>query len=221
MKPANALLASGLLLAICVVTLFAVHRRTRRDLAVQATASHIHWAYKAGAGALSGIALAPDGTIHFAAADGVYALSRDGQLLWKTPLPSGPVVAAPSIGPDGTLYAASQSGRLFAVSFSGNPMWESVTTQHRLLTPPALGEGQALYVTDDYSDLFAFAPGLDTNLRWKLMTYGPAAEEDGVLLGNNPYGDGWWRTSPIIDPDGMIYLAHQDWLYQISPGGEI
>jgi outer membrane protein assembly factor BamB len=220
MKPAKILLLSGVLVAVCLASIVAVRFRSQHGGPGEARDSRIKWAYNAGPGALSGIALAPSGTIHFAGADGLYALSPEGQLVWKTPLPSGPVVAAPTISPDGTQYFASQSGKLFALDASGKLIWESASTQHRLSTPPTFSEG-ALYVTDDYSDLFAFAPGLDANLRWKLTTYDAAADKDGVLLGYNPSGNGWQYTSPVISPNGIVYLAHQSWLYQISPEGDI
>jgi outer membrane protein assembly factor BamB len=220
-KPVKIALLSGLALALCVTSIFVLERHAKPASTEDASGPHVLWSYSAGSTALSGIALAPNGTIHFAAADGVYALSPDAKLLWKAPLPSGPVVAAPALSSGGTLYAASQSGKLFALDASGKMIWESAATQHKFLTPPSIGEGEALYVTDDYSDIFAFAPTLDSNVHWKLITFSNVPEKDGVLLGYNPGGDGWWFTSPVIGADGAIYLAHQSWLYQISAGGEV
>jgi len=137
MKPTEVLLLSGLLLALCLTSLFALWRRANRMQSEVDGAPRIRWTYTPGSSPLSGIALAPNGTIHFAAADGIYALSPEGRLLWKSPLPSGPVVAAPTLAPSGTLYAASQSGMLFALDASGNLIWQSVSTQHKFLTPPA------------------------------------------------------------------------------------
>jgi len=142
-------------------------------------------------------------------------------LLWKAPLPFGPVVAAPALAPSGTLYAASQSGKLFALDTSGNLIWQSVSSQHKFFTPPALGDGDALYVTDDFSDLFAFAPSLGANINWKHATYSAAGASDDILLGYNQHGEGWSRTSPVIGADGIVYLAHQSWLYQLNPRGEV
>ena len=221
MKPAKVLILSGLLLALCLSSLFALWRRANRIHSEEAAAPHIRWSYTPGSSPLSGIALASNGTVHFAAADGIYALSPEGQLLWKAPLPFGTVVAAPTLAPSGTLYAASQSGKLFALDTSGNLIWQSVSSQHKFLTPPALGDGDALYVTDDFSDLFAFAPSLGANVNWKHATYSAAGASDDILLGYNQYGEGSSRTSPVIGADGMIYLAHQSWLYQLNPRGEV
>src|SRR6266576_1463266 len=220
MKHAKVLLLSGLLLALCLSSFFAVWRRANRIHSAEAAAPHIRWSYTPGPSPLSGIALSPNGAIHFAALDGIYALSPEGQLLWKVPLPFGPVVAAPALAPSGTLYAASQSGKLFALDTSGNLIWQSVSSQHKFFTPPALGDGDALYVTDDFSDLFAFAPSLGANINWKHATYSAAGASDDILLGYNQYGEGWSRTSPVIGADDLIYLAHQSWLYQLNPRGE-
>jgi outer membrane protein assembly factor BamB len=222
MKPAKVLLLAVLLLVICLVSLFALRRPAPQTKTEEAGVPRIRWSYTPGSSPLSGIALAPNGAIHFAAADGLYALSPEGQLLWKAPLPSGPVIAAPTLAPNGTLYAASESGSLFALDSSGTLIWQSVRTQHKFFTPPALGAGDALYVTDDYTDLFVFAPSMGANLIWKQMTYSPTGPQDDILLGNNSsYGGGRWRSSPVIGADDMIYLAHQEWLYRLNLHGDV
>jgi outer membrane protein assembly factor BamB len=221
-KPRNILLLAAILVAIGIASIFAAHRRAQRASTARTTAPHINWFYNAGPGALSGIALALDGTIHFAAADGIYALSPAGQLLWKAPLPFGPVVAAPTLSPDGTLYLASQSGKLFALDRSGSLIWESVDTKHKLVTPPALGDGPTLYATDDHSNVFAFAPSVQANYQWDLVTFDNSAKKDGLLLGsNNPYDPRLLYSTPAIGRDDMLYLVHESWLYQISPNAQI
>jgi len=221
MKLTKFLFCYGFAVAFCPAIFFALGCRGNKNHSEEPGVPHILWSYTTGPNPLSGIALAPNGTVHFAATDGIYALSPNGKLLWKAPLTSGPVIAAPTLAPNGTLYAASQSGKLFALDTSGNLIWQSVSSQHKFFTPPALGDGDALYVTDDFSDLFAFAPSLGANINWKHATYSAAGASDDILLGYNQYGEGWSRTSPVIGADGMIYLAHQSWLYQLNPRGEV
>jgi outer membrane protein assembly factor BamB len=216
------LLLSGLALALCLASLYALKRRAQSTNTEEAGGPHIRWSYTPGSSPLSGVALAPNCTVHFAADDGIYALSPGGQLLWKAPLPSGPVIAAPALAPNGTLYAASQSGKLFALDTAGNLIWQSAAAQHKFFTPPALGTGDALYVTDDYTDLFAFSPSQGSDLIWKQTTYSPTGSRDDILLGNNTsYGAGGWRSSPVIGSDDMIYLAHQQWLYRLNLHGDV
>jgi outer membrane protein assembly factor BamB len=225
MKATKVFLLSGVLLIICVAIFFACRRRSDQSASGEAAGPRVLWSYTAGPDPLSGIALAPNGTVHFAATDGIYALSSEGKLLWKAPLPSGPVIAAPTLAPNGTLYAASQSGKLFALDTSGSLTWQSFTTQHKLFTPVALGTGDALYVADDYTDLFAFAPSIGSSLLWKQMTFSPTGSRDDILLGNNTLsygsGSGDWRSSPVIGADGIIYLAHQQWLYRLNLQGDV
>src|SRR2546421_9097826 len=103
---------------------------------------------------------------------------------------------------------------LFALDASGTLIWQSVSTQHKFPTPPALEDDDALYVADDYTDLFAFAPRLGPNLNWKQMSYSPTGSKEDILLGRNPYGDGWWRSSPVIGGGGGIYLSPPE---RVSP----
>jgi len=222
MKLTKFLFRYGFALLFYAAIFFTQGCRGNKNHSEEPGVPHILWSYTPSPNPLSGIALAPNGTVHFAATDGIYALSPNGKLLWKAPLTSGPVIAAPTLAPNGTLYAASQSGKLFALDGSGDLIWESVSAQHKFFTPPALGAGDALYVTDDYANLFAFAPSMGPNLIWKQLTYSPAGSRDDILLGsNNTNGGGWWRSSPVIGADDMIYLAHQQWLYRLNLHGDV
>ncbi len=224
MKSAKVFLLYGALLVICLGRLSAC-RRSDQPSSDGSAGPRILWSYNSGSDLVSGIALSPNGTVHFAADNGIYALSPQGKLLWKAPLPFGPVIAAPTISRTGTLYAASQSGKLFALDASGNLTWQSSATKHKFFTPPALGTGDALYVTDDFTDIFAFAPSIGPDPTWKQMTFSPTGSRDDLLLGTNTgpygYGPGEWRSSPVIAADDTIYLAHQQWLYRLNLHGDV
>jgi outer membrane protein assembly factor BamB len=224
MKSTRVLLISTALFAICLASFFAC-RRPNQSSSDDPAGPRILWSYAPGSDTLSGIALAPNGTVHFAATDGIYALSPQGKLLWKAPLPAGPVIAAPTLSPTGTLYAASQSGKLFALDSSGNLTWQSDATQHKFFTSPAIGNGDALYAADDHTDLFAFSPSVGPTLTWKQMTFSPNGSRDDILLGNNASSDGsgagGFRSSPAVGGDDMLYLAHQQWLYRLNVRGEV
>jgi outer membrane protein assembly factor BamB len=222
MKHAKLLLHLVMLLLLGPAVLFSLGCKAKQNLSDESGSPRIRWAYTPGPDALSGIALAPGGNVHFAAADAIYALSPEGQLLWKSSLPSGPVIAAPAIAPSGTLYAASKSGTVFALDASGSLIWQSTKVPHNFFTPPALGDGDAVFLTDDYANIFAFSPGQSRDLLWKQMTYSATGSTDDILLGsNNPYGDGTWRSSPVIGADDMLYLAHQQWLYRLNLHGDV
>jgi len=216
MKPTEVLVLSSLLLALCLTSLFALWRRANRIQSAVAGAPRIRWTYTPGSSPLSGIALAPNGTIHFAAADGIYALSPEGRLLWKSPLPSGPVVAAPTLAPSGRLYAACQSGMLFALDASGNLIWQSVSTQpwrtmtrstsptttpiclrlHRGWAPTSIGN------IEGHNPVWLFAIGRDGKQRWMVRP-------SNVL-----------RGSPVVDDTGVIYFCDSDFVKAILPDSQ-
>ena len=224
MKSTKLFLFSAALLVFCLAGLFAC-RRSGQASSEGASGPRILWSYNSGSDLLSGIALSPNGTVHFASDKGIFALSLEGKLLWKAPLPSGSVIAAPTLSSTGTLYAASQSGKLFALDSSGNLTWQSAATSHKFFTPPALGTADTLYVTDDFTDIFAFAPSIGPDLTWKQMTFSPTGPREDILLGTNTgpygYGAGEWRSSPVIAADDTIYLAHQQWLYRLNSHGDV
>lgn len=180
------------------------------------------WTFSAGANPLSGVALSPSGNLHFAADDGIYTLSPSGKLLWKSPLPTGLVYAAPAISSDGTLFAASKSGHLFALDSSGKLTWQSSATSSRFFTSPSLGNTGTVYAADEFSNIFSFTPAQGAGIAWQQSTFTPGTPSDQVLLGNNRvYNEAVWRTSPAIGPDETIFLAHQQFLYFLNSHGDV
>jgi outer membrane protein assembly factor BamB len=217
----KAILVSCVSLALCLAIFLAVRRARTKSADEDPNSPHILWSYNASPDAISGIALSTSGTIHFAARDGVYALSPEGKLLWKVASPVGLVVAAPALSPNGTLYAASESGKLFALDSSGHVTWQSAGIEHKFFTPPALGNDNAIYVADDYTDLFSFAPTMGVDPIWRQRTYSPTGPREDVLLGSDAPGYTWFRSSPVIDASDMIFLPHQQWLYRLNLNGDV
>ena len=208
----------GLLALLCGAVLFSAGCHSSNSTGDP----HILWTFSAGPNPLSGIALSPNGNLHFAADDGIYALSPSGKLLWKSPLPTGPVYSAPAISPEGTLFAASKSGHLFALDSSGNLTWQSSATGSRFFTSPSLGNTGAVYAADEFSNIFSFTPTQSTGIAWQQSTFTPGTPSDQVLLGNNRvYNEAVWRTSPAIGPDETIFLAHQQFLYLLNSHGDV
>lgn len=75
--------------------------------------------YEAGDILIAPPALSDSGTLYFLPDDGVvYALARSGRLAWTAEIAGGSkevyYTSAPTIGPDGTVFAASWDGGLFA-----------------------------------------------------------------------------------------------------------
>jgi outer membrane protein assembly factor BamB len=66
---------------------------------------------------------------------------------------SGPVSAALALGDDGTVYAASEDGFLYAVDASGNLRWKF--NAGPMQVAPVLGADDAIYVTNEAQFIFA------------------------------------------------------------------
>lgn len=69
---------------------------------------------------------------------------------------SGPITAALALGADGTLYAASEDGYVYAVAPSGNLQWKF--NAGRITTAPAIGSDGTIYVTNDEQRILAINP---------------------------------------------------------------
>lgn len=113
-------------------------------------------------------------------------------------------VCDPVIGPDGTVYAeiCTYSNTLFAFDpASGIPKWKVVLDS--ISDQGAYNKGSLavacdgeIYVADAHGTLFSFSPNGTTNWTYNTGEYLP--------------------TSPLIGPDGTIYLVSNDNLYAFT-----
>jgi ABC-type dipeptide/oligopeptide/nickel transport system permease subunit/outer membrane protein assembly factor BamB len=116
----------------------------------------------------------------------------------------GPAVAA-----DGTVYVASNAGKLYALTPDGAKVWEADLPAPSV-GAPALGASGDIYVTDQRGGLSAVRP--DGNLRWTVA---------GPLVGAGA-GDGLAALSgPIADADETIYYATSTSLLAVTPDGDV
>jgi outer membrane protein assembly factor BamB len=74
----------------------------------------LKWKFRTGGKVHSTPAIAKNGTIFFGSDDGyLYAVGSDGKAKWR--YKTGGAVYSPTIGPDGTVYALSADGMLYAI----------------------------------------------------------------------------------------------------------
>src|SRR5207249_4139465 len=99
-------------------------------------------------------AVATDGTIYLGfstpgvapdAHGTLYALNPRGEALWTVDLGGGRQSSSPTLGPDGTVYMTSGTGKLFAISPAGKTLW-TAQTGLILKASPALGLDGTVYV---------------------------------------------------------------------------
>ena len=184
-------------------------------------------------------ALAADGTVYAGFSTGgatpeakgtFYALrapasGQDPQVVWTVDLGGGRQTSSPTLGPDGTIYAVSGNGKLFAVTPSGAVRW-SAQTGPSLKAAPALGSDGTVYLSSMDGKLYAVAPpsggGDAGTVRWT-FDFGehlgptPLVTAPVPPPGANAIGSG---ASPTIGQDGTIYLgASNSNFYAIAPDG--
>ncbi len=107
------------------------------------------------------------------------------QQKWKFSA-SGPISAALALGDDGTVFAASEDGFVYAVDSTGKLKWKFSAGRVRIA--PVLGADDTVYVTNE--DQLIFAINHDGTQRWS--------------NGGGPYADkGMGTIAPAIDQNHL------------------
>jgi outer membrane protein assembly factor BamB len=152
----------------------------------------------------------------------------DPQVVWSVDFGFGRPTSSPTVAADGTIYAVSGAGKLFAIAPDGTVKW-TIQTGPVTKGSPALGPDGTVYVPSMDGKLYAVAPpsggARDGSLRWSFdfgQHLGPTplvTSEQGAGGGANGIGSG---ASPTIAPDGMIYIgANNSNFYAIAPDGSL
>jgi outer membrane protein assembly factor BamB len=205
---------------------------------------HVLWRFNATNDVVSSPAIGPDGTIYFGAGDSdLFAVRPEGSLKWiyrTNDIFAAAAPMAPSVGDDGTIYAAF-SRVLVALNPEGTVKWKFSGL------PPAQLDGYGPALAADGSILLAPAGGAiklrpDGSQVWR-QSKGtqrgsfPALSASGVLYHAWPSagalaygGDGtlFWQTTgypfqfdPAMGSDGTIYGAYDLGFMSLSPAGKV
>ena len=148
-------------------------------------------------------------------------------------------VSAPAVGTDGTIYAGTWNGRLWALNPDGSSKW-IFRARNEIRSAIAVGPDGTIYF--GCRDRKLYAVRADGKQRWEFKTGGwvdssPALAHDGtVYFGSwdksfyalNADGTKRWQfatageidSSPAIGADGTIYFgSHDRKLYALAPDG--
>lgn len=204
------------------------------------------WTFETDGVIESSPAIGLDGTIYVGSHDSnLYAITPTGEEKWHFAT-AGVVFSSPAIGRDGTIYVGSRDQRMYAVTPDGTKKWEYLTNGP-LDASPVLGADGTVYFASDRS-FYALRPGESGDrLRWRAEINATSIStaavrgdgaiifgaDDGIVRALNPNdGSERWRfdtrsgvgnlieSSPIIAPDGSIYVGSLDGaLYKINGNG--
>lgn len=128
-----------------------------------------------------------DGTIYVPDAKNLYAFDPAGARRWSTAIAAR--ASGVAIGPDDTIYVATQSKALHAVRPTGDIKWTFSASASWTRAPTIGGDG-VVYVGGDDGTLYAVSP-------------------DGTLLFTVATG-GYINSQPAIGGDGTLYFVSAD-----------
>ncbi len=191
-------------------------------------------------------ALGRDGTIYFGTqGNHLFALNPSAEVLWSMKT-SGDNDATPAVHDDGTAYFGSDDGKLRAVTPDGNLKWEK-DLRAPIRAPIAVGQdGVVLASTYAPKPFLVAVNGRDGVEKWRYyiepgagsfygIQSGALVDSEGyVYFGGrdhyiyclSPAGTLVWRyktddqvdTSPVLGPDGTLYVGSDDKrLYAFGP----
>ncbi len=164
------------------------------------------------------IDLGPDGTVYSGSGGTIFAYTPAGALLWTFTEPPGGqgLMAGPTVGADGNIYAVTDGGGLGALSLTpaGKLIWNQpgyVNFDGTGLTPVPLTPSRLYFAEDVVPGCTTFSEGLNAldlngNLLWCVSFSGisrPIASPNGdalvhdfgVLYDYNPDGSRDWAFS--------------------------
>jgi outer membrane protein assembly factor BamB len=124
-------------------------------------------------------------------------VARHGEVKWRLPIGTAPLVGGPAQGPDGTIYVLGDcyiiEATLYAVSPRGTVLWTRHLDQVGKFNYPIVGPDGSIYVVGQY--VWAFDP--DGTLRWSMLT-----RPLEFPLPNLPGGH-----AAAVSADGILYAA--------------
>lgn len=178
-------------------------------------------------------ALAPDGTVYVAGFFGLYAYTPACQLKWQFPFPESTGVAqagSPAVGDDGTIYVPGPSttrqlADLYAIAPDGKLKWQFTGGDHAYSSPAIAADGTIYFGNDRLyaltpAGLLKWArscPGVGSTaspivdaagtIFWQLNNSACAVTAGGHLQWTLQTGSSYVPASPVIAPDGRLYLG--------------
>jgi outer membrane protein assembly factor BamB len=138
------------------------------------------------------------------AKSGSFVAECHGALAWVY-VTGGDVFSSPAQSSDGNVYVGSRDNKLYAYTATGTLQWTYVTGDDIVSSPAINGTGQ-VYVGSLDNNFYAF--NSIGGLKWSYHHPGDATEDH-------------WRSSPVIDAAGTIYLQSRKSLVVLDYWGAL
>ncbi len=175
-------------------------------------AGNLKWSYNTGIVCdVASVAMSLDGSCLYTQHAGPFnyylaCVDTSGSVNWERDIGGAPFDfsnSIPTVGSDGVIYFPTGfGGPLYAINTNGIIKWSCGSLGDLRYTSPCIGEGDTIYMAGGFDgNLHAITP--DGTLFWTFST------QNSVT------------SSPIIDGNGIIYVASYDTLYAINPDGTI
>jgi outer membrane protein assembly factor BamB len=127
--------------------------------------------------------------IYINTADGLYAISAVGQIMWDLPDMDG--ASSVAIDASNNLYVGASDGYLYSLDTAGNTRWRYNTGSEIVSSPAITSDGKICFGgTDGYFYIL---------------------NSDSTLVGRTQLGTSI-SASPVIGSDGSIYITTEDGL---------
>jgi hypothetical protein len=121
---------------------------------------------------------------------------------------AGWTVNSPALGRDGTIYASSRDGKLYAVTPGGFQKW-AFDTVNQLESSPAVGADGTIYVASWDGKLYAVYPG--GTERWTFFMDGAVSSSPAVGAGGTIYVGGIYPSNLYAIYGDSSGLARSAW----------
>ncbi len=171
----------------------------------------LKWCYATSSSKVYSTAIGSDGRVYAVTYAALYALNKNGRLLFSYKQLYESFVESPAISSDGTIYVQSIDGQnkdcyLNAINPNGTLKWKfRADCTKGYLSSPSIGLDGTIYIGSNSCDphcLYAINP--DGTIKWVFET------EDDI------------PSSPVIGSDGILYIGSWDsYVYAINPDGTL
>lgn len=194
-------------------------------------------------------AMAPDGSLRFAAGEELWSITGEGEVLWRAGV-GEKVFSSPAISSAGETFVGSEDDHLYAVGADGSSLW-TFEASADVDAGPVLGEGGRVYFGANDGVLYRYdlAEGglrgrVDLEgplrappaLRGELLVVAVSGERPKVValdastletrwafeVGAGTGAELGFRSGPIIDAADNIYVGAPDgFIYSIGADGTL